>query len=103
MYTIIEHEKFQRKAEEIWTTDERLEFLSYLSQHPLDGDVIPHAEGLRKVRWQAKGKGKRGGVRIIYFNLLDDGFIVALDIYAKNVKENISSQEMKQLKGEKHG
>lgn len=103
MYTIIEHEKFQRKAEEIWTTDERLEFLSYLSKNPLDGDVIPHAEGLRKIRWQAKGKGKRGGVRVIYFNLLDDGLIVALDIYAKNDKENLSNQDMKQLKGEKHG
>ena len=76
MYTIIEHEKFKQKAEQIWTTE---------------------------IRWQANGKGKRGGVRIIYFNLLNDGLIVALDIYAKNEKENLSNQEIKQLKGQKNG
>lgn len=103
MYTIIEHEKFQRKAEQIWTQDERLEFLSYLAKYPLMGDVIPQANGLRKIRWQANGKGKRGGVRVIYFNLLDDGFIIALDIYAKNDKENLRNQEIKQLKGAKNG
>ncbi|OOF37039.1 DNA-binding protein [Rodentibacter mrazii] len=103
MYTIIEHEKFQRKAEQIWTMEERLEFLTYLSQNPLSGDVIPHADGMRKIRWLANGKGKRGGVRVIYFNLLEDGVIVALDIYAKNVKENLSNQDIKQLKGEKNG
>nr|WP_314739911.1 DNA-binding protein [uncultured Haemophilus sp.] len=103
MYTIIEHEKFKQKAEQIWTTEERLEFFTYLAQNPLAGDVIPHAQGLRKIRWQANGKGKRGGVRIIYFNLLNNGLIVALDIYAKNEKENLSNQEIKQLKGQKNG
>lgn len=103
MYTIIEHEKFKQKAEQIWTTEERLEFFTYLAQNPLAGDVIPHAQGLRKIRWQANGKGKRGGARIIYFNLLNDGLIVALDIYAKNEKENLSNQEIKQLKGQKNG
>ena len=103
MYTIIEHEKFKQKAEQIWTTEERLEFFTYLAQNPLAGDVIPHAQGLRKIRWQANGTGKRGGVRIIYFNLLNDGLIVALDIYAKNEKENLSNQEIKQLKGQKNG
>ena len=53
MYTIIEHEKFKQKAEQIWTTEERLEFFTYLAQNPLAGDVIPHAQGLRKIRWQA--------------------------------------------------
>ena len=103
MYTIIEHEKFKQKAEQIWTTEERLEFFTYLAQNPLAGDVIPHAQGLRKIRWQANGKGKRGGARIIYFNLLNDGLIVALDIYAKNEKENLSNQEIKQPKGQKNG
>ncbi|MEZ7767796.1 hypothetical protein O3795_10360 [Haemophilus parahaemolyticus] len=50
MYTIIEHEKFKQKAEQIWTTEERLEFFTYLAQNPLAGDVIPNAQGLRKIR-----------------------------------------------------
>lgn len=86
MYTIIEHLKFQCKAREIWTEEERLEFFSYIAQNPLVGDVIKHADGLRKVRWQANGKGKRGGVRVIYFNLLEDGVVIMMDIYAKNEK-----------------
>ncbi|QIW15410.1 hypothetical protein A4G20_03220 [Pasteurellaceae bacterium RH1A] len=103
MYTIIEHIKFQQKARAIWTEDERLAFFSYIAQYPLAGDVIPHAEGLRKIRWQANGKGKRGGVRVIYFNLLEDGVIIMMDIYAKNEKENLSSQDVKKLKGARNG
>ncbi len=102
MYTIVETEIFKSKVDRIWTRDERLEFLSFLSNNPLIGDVIPKSAGLRKVRWQANGRGKRGGARVIYFNLLDDGLIVALDIYTKNEKENLSQQEMKHLKGIKN-
>lgn len=103
MYTIIEYQKFQRKAREIWTGDERLEFFSYIAQNPLVGDVIKHADGLRKVRWQANSKGKRGGVRVIYFNLLEDGVVIMMDIYTKNEKENLSNQDLKQLTGAKNG
>lgn len=103
MYTIIEHPKFQAKVKDIWSEEERLTFFSYISQYPLIGDVIPHADGMRKVRWQATGKGKRGGARIIYFNLLEDGVIVMLDIYVKNEKENLSNQDVKQLKEAKNG
>ncbi|WP_439258357.1 toxin [Lonepinella sp. BR2271] len=102
MYTIVETEIFKSKVDRIWTPDERLAFLSFLSNNPLAGDVIPKSAGLRKVRWQANGQGKRGGARVIYFNLLEDGLIVALDIYTKNEKENLSQQEMKHLKGIKN-
>ncbi|MGV6988443.1 hypothetical protein ACWA5Z_05530 [Testudinibacter sp. P80/BLE/0925] len=98
MYTIIERPQFQHKVKAIWTEDERLEFFSYISQYPLSGDVIPHSDGMRKVRWQASGKGKRGGARVIYFNLLEDGVIVMIDIYPKNEKANLSPQDIKQLK-----
>ena len=48
-------------------------------------------------------KGKSGGVRVIYYNMLDDGLIVCLAVYAKNEKENISAKELKSLKNEKQG
>lgn len=100
MYTIIEHPKFLKG---IWSEEEILAFFSYISQYPLSGDVVPHADGMRKVRWQANGKGKRGGARVIYFNLLEDGVILMLDIYAKNDQENLSNQDLKQLKEAKNG
>ncbi|TGP42563.1 DNA-binding protein, partial [bacterium M00.F.Ca.ET.230.01.1.1] len=62
--------------------DDRLAFFTYLSQNPLKGDVIQNGKGLRKIRWANNGKGKSGGVRVIYYNMLDDGLIVCLAVYA---------------------
>lgn len=95
MKTVIETPTFQKQADKIWTENERLEFIAFISQNPLAGDVIPNAEGARKVRWSVTGKGKRGGVRVIYFNLNADGVIVLITIYQKNNKENISTTEIK--------
>ena len=102
MYTIIEAPAFKDKADRLWTTRERLEFLVWLAHNPLAGDVIPKGGGLRKVRWQHGSKGKRGGVRIIYFNRLANGTIFAIDIYSKNEKTDLTAQELHQLKGAKH-
>lgn len=99
MYSIHESSKFQKAVEEIWTTEERLAFFAWLANNPLAGDVIPNSGGIRKVRWQASGKGKRGGARVIYYNVLDEGYILALSIYTKNEQENLPAHEMKNLKG----
>jgi len=61
---------------------------------------VPHSGGVRKVRWRSSGQGKRGGVRVIYFNMLEDGKIWLLLIYGKNVKENIPAHILKQVKEE---
>lgn len=45
------------------------EFQQYLADNPEAGDVIPDTGGMRKIRWGANGKGKRGGVRVIYFHV----------------------------------
>lgn len=76
-------------------------FFTHLSSNPQAGDVIPNGGGLRKIRWTRKGIGKRGGVRVIYYNLLDNGLILVLDIYAKSEKENLSRNELSHLKGQK--
>lgn len=100
MYTIVETQDFERKAKKLWTEEERLEFFTYISQNPLDGDVIQHGRGLRKIRWVLENnKGKSGGVRIIYLNVLADGVILMWDIYAKSEKENISRKELNKLRG----
>lgn len=97
MYTIVETPQFISQVSEIWTNDERLNFFEYLAKNPLKGDVIPNAKGLRKIRYSAKGHGKRGGARVIYYNMLDDGMIVAVAIYPKNEQENLSQSKLKQL------
>lgn len=97
MYTIVETPQFISQVSEIWTNDERLNFFEYLAKNPLKGDVIPNAKGLRKIRYSAKGHGKRGSARVIYYNMLDDGMIVAVTIYPKNEQENLSQSKLKQL------
>ena len=75
MCTIIETPVFQKQAAIFWSEEERLEFIAYISTNPLDGVDIAGADGARKIRWGRSGKGKRGGVRVIYFNVLDDGYL----------------------------
>ena len=75
-------------------------FAAYVATHPDAGEVVPHSGGVRKVRWGRKGMGKRGGVRVIYFNRLDDGKIWLLLIYAKNADDNIPVHVLRELKEE---
>jgi hypothetical protein len=68
MRTVIETPTFQKQADKIWAESERFEFIDWIAANPLAGDVIPGADGARKVRWGRAGSGKRGGVRVVYFN-----------------------------------
>jgi putative component of toxin-antitoxin plasmid stabilization module len=100
MYTIVETTSFQIQAADIWSEDELDVFIDWLALNPLAGDVVPGTQGARKIRWSAKGKGKRSGARVIYFNRLELGFILLLAVYAKNEQENISAKTIQGLKNE---
>jgi putative transcriptional regulator len=71
MLAIIETETLQRYAAEIWRDSEREAFICWLADNPFASEVIPGTGGLRKVRWRRFGLGKRGGARVIYYNVLD--------------------------------
>ena len=62
----IETPVFTEDVKELLSDDEYREFQEFMADNPGWGDVIQNTGGLRKVRWAAKGKGKRGGVRVIY-------------------------------------
>lgn len=98
MYTVKETPYFQRLAQDVWTKEEREEFIDWISVNPLAGDVIPAGQGLRKVRWSRAGVGKRGGARIIYFNRLASGEIVLLWVYTKAKLDNIRPEFLLKLK-----
>jgi len=63
-------------------------------------DVVRGSGGCRKIRWTRKGIGKSGGVRVIYYNMLEDETIWLLLIYAKNKHENIPAHILKAIKEE---
>ncbi|MDD5215855.1 MAG: type II toxin-antitoxin system RelE/ParE family toxin [Methylococcales bacterium] len=95
MRTVIETPTFQKQVAKIWTDDERLAFIDWIAVNPLAGDVIPNADGARKVRWSITGNGKRGGVRVIYFNITEQGTIVLITLYQKSEQTNITKKEIK--------
>ena len=95
MRTVIETPTFQKQAEKIWSEDECMAFIAWIAEHPTAGDVIPGADGVRKVRWSVSGKGKRGGVRVIYFNLTEQGTVVLVTLYTKADQTNIQASDIK--------
>ena len=100
MYTVIETPIFSRLVDDYWSNSEREEFAAYIATNPESGNVVPGSGGVRKVRWSLRGSGKRGGVRVIYYNRLANGEIWLLLIYAKSAKENIPSHILKAIKEE---
>jgi hypothetical protein len=69
-----------------------------LVARPIAGDVIPGSGGLRKIRWTARDRDKRGGTRIIYYYLQKNKEIWLIAIYAKNEVENIPVKTLKLIK-----
>lgn len=95
MRTVIETPTFQKQADRLWNEDERLAFVAWIAANPTAGDVIPGADGARKVRWAMHGQGKRGGARVIYFNLTEREIVLLVAVYAKNERENLTPGEIK--------
>jgi hypothetical protein len=71
--TVAQTAAFRNAAEAIWSEEELDAFVNWIALNPLAGDVIPGSGGLRKLRWAAGGRGKRGGARVIYYNVLASG------------------------------
>lgn len=97
MRTVSETAIFQRYADEIWSDEERLEFISWLALNPTAGDVIPGSGGCRKVRWSRQGQGKRGGARVVYFNPTEQT-IWLLIVYTKAKFDNLPTSFLVQMR-----
>jgi mRNA-degrading endonuclease RelE of RelBE toxin-antitoxin system len=86
----IETTAFTKYVYNYLSDDEYLGLQSFLLQFPEAGKIIPGSGGIRKVRWAMTGKGKRGGVRVIYYYKRQDDEIWLLTIYSKNEVASIS-------------
>lgn len=82
------------------TDDEYRQLQVEMQANPAAGDVMPRTGGFRKLRWQdaRREKGKRGGLRVIYYWLLDDGQFWMFAIYDKDELENLTADQEKALK-----
>ena len=100
MFEFIETPFFTKALERYLDDDEYCELQAHLNEHPDFGKVVPGSGGVRKLRWAAEGRGKRGGLRVIYYVRLVRGQIWMLTLYGKNVREDIPAHILKSMKEE---
>lgn len=100
MFSFIETKLFTKLVLEYLSDEEYAALQEAIMRNPEAGPVIPGSGGVRKLRWAAPGRGKRGGYRIIYLVRHANGVIWLLTMYAKNVSENISAHVLRQIRKE---
>ncbi len=98
MLTFIELAPFAAVRDKYLDDQEFAALQQYLAAHPGAGDVVPRSGGCRKLRWAGPSRGKRGGMRVIYFLRLAWGQIVLVTMYAKNVRKTVNPGLLKRLK-----
>ncbi|MEN5068141.1 type II toxin-antitoxin system RelE/ParE family toxin [Achromobacter aegrifaciens] len=94
----IETSVFTRQITSLLPDDGYRELQQMLLEDPACGHVIPGGGGIRKVRHARPGIGKSGGIRVVYYWLTDDDQILMLLAYPKNVRDNLSSAELSELR-----
>ena len=97
MIAVVETEEFLADVKGVLSEDEHDALILYVALHPEVGDLIPGTGGLRKLRWAAKGKGRRGGSRVIYYFHNWDVPLVLMAIFAKNVQTDMTPPQRKAL------
>jgi hypothetical protein len=95
--TVAETQIFQRYADDVWSKEEREEFVDWIAANPESGPVIRQGGGCRKVRWSSAGKSKQGGARIIYF-LRGQNTVWLLIVYKKSKFDNLPTEFIVQLR-----
>jgi hypothetical protein len=94
----IETSIFTRQVTSLITDDEYGQLQIVLIAHPDAGAGIPHSGGLRKIRWSMSRRGKRGGIRAIYYWVVAEDQILMLFMYPKNEKDDLTQKQLKVLR-----
>lgn len=94
---IIETSIFTKKISTLLTDEEYRKIQNELIINPQKGKVIRGSGGLRKIRSRFSGRGKSGGVRIIYYWVSEKDIILMLLVYPKNEQDNLTHSQLKIL------
>jgi hypothetical protein len=99
-WLFIETVEFTRVWKRYFGADEAYgEYQVHLLKNPLAGDVIPGCGGVRKDRWSdpRRGKGKRGGIRVLYLQIPEVRVILLLDVYGKNETDDLTASQKRAI------
>ncbi len=96
----VETKLFSRLVGEYMADDEYASMQQALVTNPKRGAVVPGTGGVRKLRWAGSGRGKRGGIRVIYYARGSEGMIWLLTVYAKNETSTIPLHVLRQIRKE---
>ena len=103
MLTFIETKLFTSLVQQYLADDEYAALQQALVTKPDAGDLVRGSGGVRKLRWGVAGRGKRGGVRVIYYLRSHQDEIWMLTVYAKNEEASIAGHVLKKIKEEIDG
>jgi mRNA-degrading endonuclease RelE of RelBE toxin-antitoxin system len=95
---IVETSIFTRRVLQLLADEEYRRLQAALVNRPQAGAIIRGSGGLRKVRWAGSGRGKRGGVRIIYYWAAEQAQLLMLFIFAKNERDDLSPDQLNILR-----
>jgi hypothetical protein len=97
LLTIAELPEYLRTASKLLADVDRRAIVDHLAAHPTAGDLIEGTGGVRKLRWARDGRGKSGGVRVIYYFHSEAMPLYLLTMFAKNERANLSKAERNEL------
>ncbi|WP_044934579.1 hypothetical protein [Pseudacidobacterium ailaaui] len=99
-FQFVEAPAFARYRDRYLNDDGFADLQLYLAKNPEAGDMVPGAGGIRKLRWgdSRRGKGRRGGLRIIYYRFLSEEEIWLLTLYHKDEAADMTKEERDQLR-----
>lgn len=86
---------FTSQVEELLSDDEYRGLQLALVLRPEQGALIPGSGGIRKLRWRRRERGKRGGVRVIYYWITTEETIYMLFVYPKTRQSDLNNEQLK--------
>lgn len=97
LITVAELLEYQRHAEKLLSVTERQDIVNYLAAFPKSGDLIKGTGGVRKLRWARGGRGKSGGVRVIYYFHSERMPLYLLTVFSKSERTDLTQAERNDL------
>lgn len=95
---IFETSIFTKKIIALLNDEEYRSLQNILVERPDSGDIIQGSGGIRKIRWGASGRGKRGGARVIYYWATQHDQIFMLYAYSKNERDDLTKDQLSVLR-----